>query len=73
MHNTIKMKPVDDDSSSCADYNVYSDDKDPQFKIGDHVRMWKYKNILLKDMLLIGQRTFLELIKLKILFHGHML
>ena len=39
MHNTIKMKPVDDDSSSCADYNVYSYDKDPQFKLGDHVRM----------------------------------
>ena len=39
MHNTIKMKPADDDSSSCADYNVDSYDKDPQFKISYHVRM----------------------------------
>ena len=67
------MKPVDDDSSSCVDYNVDSYDKDPQFKIRYHVRMWKYKNILLKGMSLIGQRKFLELIKLKILFHGHTL
>ena len=30
------------------EYNVNSNDKDPKFKIGDHVRIWKYKKILAK-------------------------
>ena len=49
-HRTIKMKPVDvkDNTyidtieSSCSNY------KDPKFKVGDHVRMSKYKNIFAK-------------------------
>ena len=42
-HNTIKMKPVDVKSNSYAEYNVGSNDKDPNFKVGDHVRISKYK------------------------------
>ena len=45
---TIKMKPVDVKSStyihSCKEIN----DKDPKFKIGDIVRISKYKNIFAK-------------------------
>ena len=44
-HRTIKMKHIDVKSSSYAEYNVDSKDKDPKFKVGDHVRVSKYKNI----------------------------
>ena len=47
--------------------------KDPRFKVGDHVRILSKKIFLLKDMLLIGQKKFLLLIKLKIQFLGLML
>ena len=41
VHRTIKMKPIDVTSDSCEDSN----EKDPNFKVGDHVRVSKYKNI----------------------------
>ena len=69
-HNTIKIKLIDVKSNSYAEFNVGSNQKDPKFKIGDRVRISKYKNILLEDMLLIGQKKFLLLAKLKIQFHG---
>ena len=47
-HNTIKMKPIDVTSNSDAEYNIDSNAKDPKFKIGDHVRISKYKNIFAK-------------------------
>ena len=46
-------------SNSYAEYNVESSNKDRKFKIGDHVRISKYKTLLLKDILLIGQKKFL--------------
>ena len=36
-HNTTKMKHIDVTSNFYAEYNVYFNDKDPKFKIGDHV------------------------------------
>ena len=47
-HKTIKMKPTDIKSDSNAEYNVASKEKDPKFKVGDHVRISKYKNIFAK-------------------------
>ena len=47
-HKTIKMKPDDIKSNSYAEYNVDSNEKDPKFKIGDHVRISKYKNVFAK-------------------------
>ena len=44
-HRTIKMEPVDVKSCNYAKYNVNSNDKDPKFQVGDHVRILKYKNI----------------------------
>ena len=35
------MKPIDVKSDSYAKYNVDSNDKDPQFRIGDNVRIYK--------------------------------
>ena len=39
------MKSTDVKSSSYAEHNVDSNEKDPKFKVGDHVRISKYKNI----------------------------
>ena len=36
-HRTIKMKPIDVKSDSFAEYNEESNEKDPKFKVGDHV------------------------------------
>ena len=41
-HRTIKMKPIDVKPDSHAEYNVDFNEKDPKFKIGDHVRISKY-------------------------------
>ena len=48
VHRSIKMKPIDVTSDSYAEYNEDSNEKDPQFKVGDHVRISKYKNIFAK-------------------------
>ena len=42
---TIKMKPADVKSDSFVEYNEESNEKDPKFKVGNHVRISKYKNI----------------------------
>ena len=47
-HRTIKMKPIDIKSGSFAEYNEESNENDPKFKVGDHVRISKYKNIFAK-------------------------
>ena len=48
-HKTIKAKPIVVKANSYAEYNLDSNDNDPEFKIGDHVRMSKYKNIFAKE------------------------
>ena len=47
-HSTIKMKPVDVKSSTYFDSSKEINDEDPKFKIGDIVRISKYKNIFAK-------------------------
>ena len=47
-HRTIKMKLVDIKNNSYIDSNKGVHDKDPKFKVGDHVRISKYKNIFAK-------------------------
>ena len=42
------MKPIDVKSNPYAEYNVEPNAKDAEFKIGDHVRISKYKNIFAK-------------------------
>ena len=48
VHRTIKMKPIDVTGDSYAEYNEDFNKKDPKFKVGDHVRISKYKNIFAK-------------------------
>ena len=42
------MKPIDVRNVSLAEYNEESNEKDPKFKVGGHVRISKYKNIFSK-------------------------
>ena len=42
------MKPIDVTDDSYAEYNKYFNKKDPKFKVGGHVRISKYRNILAK-------------------------
>ena len=48
VHKTIKMKPIDVTGDSYPEYNEDFNGKDPKFKVGDHVRISKYKNIFAK-------------------------
>ena len=48
VHRTIKMKPTDVTSDSHAEYNEDSNVKDPKFKVGNHIKISKYKNIFAK-------------------------
>ena len=73
VHRTIKMKPVNVTDDPFVEYNEDSNKRNLKFKVGDHGRISKYKNILVKDMLLIGQKKFLLLIELKIQFLGLLL
>ena len=66
VHRTIKMKPIDVTSDSYAEYNEDSNEKDPKFKVGDHVRISKYKNIFAKGCTQNWSEEFLLLAKLKI-------
>ena len=43
------MKPADLKSSANSDFGIENNDKDPKFKLGDHVIISKYKNILTKE------------------------
>ena len=49
-YRTVKMKPADDDvkSSMYIDFNKENNKESPKFKIGDNVRLSKYKNIFTK-------------------------
>ena len=42
-HTTIKMKPTDVKDNTYINTNKEVSDKDPKFKVGDHVRISKYK------------------------------
>ena len=47
-HRTIKMKPIDVKDNIYIDFGKEVNDNDPKFKVGDHVRISKYKNIYAK-------------------------
>ena len=47
-HRTIKIKPADVKDNTYNDSSKDVNDKDPRFKVGDQVRISKYKNIFAK-------------------------
>ena len=47
-HRAIKMKLVSVEDNTYIDFGKEVNDKDPKFKVGDHLRISKYKNIFAK-------------------------
>ena len=47
-YKTIKMKPIDVKDNTYIDFENEVNNKDPKFKVGDYVRISKYKNISAK-------------------------
>ena len=47
-HTTIKMKPIDVKDNTYINISKEINNKDPKFKVGDRVRISKYKNIFAK-------------------------
>ena len=47
-HRTIKMKPIDVEDNTYIDFGKEVNDNDPKFKVDDHMRISKYKNIFAK-------------------------
>ena len=40
-HKTIRVKPVDVNSSTYIDFGLENNEKHPKFEVGDHVRIPK--------------------------------
>ena len=47
-HRTITMEPIDVKDNTYIDSKKEVNDKDPKFKVGDHIRISKCKNIFVK-------------------------
>ena len=47
-HTAIKMKPIDVKDNAYINTDKKTNNKDPKFKVGDRVRISKYKNIFAK-------------------------
>ena len=58
-HRTIKMKPIDVKDNTYFNIGKEVNDKDPKFKVGDHVRYQNTKRFLPKVILQIGLKKFL--------------
>ena len=63
IHNSIKMKPKDVKNDNLTEYIEEFNKKNPKFKIGDHVRVSKYKNIFSKGYLRNWSEEIFLLIK----------
>ena len=51
-YTTIKMKPIDIKNNTYINTSKKINYKDPKFKVGDRVRISKYKNIFAKGCML---------------------
>ena len=64
-HTTIKMKPVDVKDDMYIDFKKEINNKDPKFKVGDYVRISKYKNIFAKGYMLNWPEEIFTIKKVK--------
>ena len=60
------MKSIDVKNDSFAEYNEESNEKDPKFKVNNHVRISKYKNIFAKGYALNWSEEIFVIKKIKI-------
>ena len=64
-HRIIKIKLVDVKDNTYIDFKKEVDDRDPKFKVGDHVRISKYKNIFAKGYMSNWSEEFFVVSKIK--------
>ena len=64
-HKTIKMKPIDAKDNTYINFVKEVDNKDPKFKVGDYVRISKYKNIFAKGYMPNWSEEIFIITKLK--------
>ena len=64
-HRTIKMKPIDVKDNTYIEFKKEVNDKDPKFKVGDHTRVSKYKNIFAEGNTPNWSEDFFVLSKIK--------
>ena len=64
-HRTIKMKPIDVKDNTYIDFVKEVNDNDPKFKVGDHVRISKYKNTFDKGFTPNGSEKVFAIKKIK--------
>ena len=70
-HSSIKIKFSNVKSRNIY-FNTEEKDKDLEFKVADHIRISKHRNIFAKKVTLqIELKEYLRLKKLKILLFGH--
>ena len=72
-HSTIKMKPVHAKSIKYIDPSKEINNKYPKFKIGDIVRISKYKNTSAKGYTHNWSEEVFAITKVKILCHEYIL
>ena len=65
VHRSIKIKPVDVTSDSYAEYNEDSNKTEPKFRVGDHAKISKYKNIFAKGYIQNGSDEDFSISKIK--------
>ena len=68
-HSTIEMKPVDVKPTTCIKCSKEINYQDLKFKIGEIVRISKYKNIFAKRYVPNGPEAVFVIENLKTLFH----
>ena len=59
------MKPIEVTGDSYVEYDENPNKKDPKFKVGDHVRISKYKNIFAKGYTLNWSEEVFVINKIK--------
>ena len=64
-HTTIKMKPIDVKDNTYINTSKEINNKDPKFKVGDYVRISKYKNIFAKGYMLNWSEEVFVIKKIK--------
>ena len=64
-HRTIEMKPINVKDNTYVNFDKEVNDEDPKFKVGDHVRISKYKNIFAKGYTPNWSEEFVLIKKLK--------
>ena len=71
-HRIIKIKPNDVKSSTYTGFDVENNNTDIKFKVGNPLRISKYKNSLTKGYTPYWSEKKILLKNLKILYHGLM-